>query len=305
MSLNSTNPGSLGGWLDVPERFKTARAFRTFGQAAPHLVTAPAPGTDVLLYKALKEACGGSYPDYPAQTIGDCVGQGHGHGNDLLQAVEIALGETTQVFQQTSTEFIYATSREVAGILGRSDGSYGSAAVKAMTTLGMVSRSMVGEAEGGDGSYSGDRARQWGYSGAPAGLKARAQAFKLGTAALVGTWDELAAALSNGYPVTICSNQGFTLDRDADGFCRAKGSWAHCMMIGGIRFDRPGALIFQSWGSETPTGPLALDQPSYSFWADRAVVERILAAGDSWAVGKTPAFLTRELPTRWTYDRAA
>jgi hypothetical protein len=301
MNSNTTGFAALGGWLDGPERHQMARAFRPFAQAAPHLMTVPAPGTDILLYKALKEAAGGNYPDYPAQTIGDCVGQGHGHGNDLLQAVEISLGETTQVWQPTCTEFIYATSREVAGILGRQDGSYGSAAVKAMTTLGMVSRPMLGDHP----DYDGNRAKQWGYSGAPADLKAKALAFKLGTAALVGTWDELVAALTNGYPVTICSNQGFTLDRDSQGFCRAKGSWGHCMMIGGVRFDRPGALIFQSWGSDTPSGPTALDQPSYSFWADRAVVERILSAGDSWAIGKTPAFLTRELPTRWTYDVAA
>src|SRR6185437_14006897 len=123
---------------------------------------------------------------YPAQQIGDCVSFGHGHGNDLLQCIEIGLGEPV-VYQETDTEFIYATSREVAGILGRQDGSFGSAAVKAMTTLGMISRPMLGDS----GAYSGDRAKQWGYSGAPADVKAKAAPFKLGAAALVGTWDEL------------------------------------------------------------------------------------------------------------------
>ncbi len=298
---NPTNFAALAGWLDGPERHVLARAFRTFAQSAPNLMTAPAPGTDILLYKALKEVNGGTYPDYPAQTIGDCVSHGHGHGNDLLQAVEISLGESNAVFQQTCTEFIYATSREVAGILGRQDGSYGSAAVKAMTTIGMISRPMLGDS----GAYDGNRAKQWGYSGAPAELKEKAAPYKLGSAALVGTWDELVAALSNGYPVTICSNQGFTLQRDTAGFCLPKGSWGHCMMIGAVRFDRPGACIFQSWGSNMPTGPTGLDQPTYSFWADRAVIERILAQGDSWAITRAPAFLTRELPARWSYDRAA
>ena len=56
-------------------------------------------------------------------------------------------------YRETDTEFIYATSREVAGILGQGDGSYGAAAVKAMTTIGMVSRQMLGK----DGTYSGQR----------------------------------------------------------------------------------------------------------------------------------------------------
>jgi len=301
MSSNPTAFTALGGWLDGPERHVMARAFRRFEQVAPHLMTAPAPGTDILLYKALKEANGGAYPDYPAQTIGDCVGQGHGHANDLLQAVEISLGESTLVFQQTCTEFIYATSREVAGILGRQDGSFGSAAVKAMQTIGMISRPMLAPAS----AYDGNRAKQWGYSGVPAAIQEQAAPFKLGSAAAVQSWDELVAALSNGYPVTICSSQGFTLERDPQGFCRPKGTWGHCMMIGGVRFDRPGACIHQSWGDECPTGPTALDQPSYSFWADRAVIERILAQGDSWAISRAPAFLTRELPARWSYDQAA
>jgi hypothetical protein len=301
MSSDPKALAALGGWLDGPERHLMARGFERFERAAPELMTTPAPGTDILLYKALKEANGGSYPEYPAQTIGDCVGQGHGHANDLLQSVEISLGETETVWQPTCTEFIYATSREVAGILGRSDGSFGSAAVKAMTTIGMVSRPMLGD----HGDYDGNRAKQWGYTGAPADLKEKAGSYKLGSTAIVQTWDELVAALSNGYPVTICSNQGFTLQRDPQGFCRPRGVWGHCMLIGGVRFDRPGACIFQSWGPNNPTGPTVLDQPDFSFWADRAVVERILAQGDSWAISRAPAFLTRQLPARWSYDQAA
>lgn len=291
----------LGGWLDGPDRHVLANQFQTFAVAAPGLMQGQSDGSPLLLYKALKEVNGGAYPDYPAQTIGDCVSHGHGHGNDVLQAVEIATGEADQVFKPTCTEFIYATSREVAGILGRSDGSYGSAAVKAMTTIGMVSRSMLV----GNQAYSGDRAKLWGRQGAPTPLKSEAAGYKLGTAALVQTWDEVVGAISNGYPVTICSNQGFTLDRDGQGFCLAQGSWAHCMVIAGVRFDRPGACIFQSWGSDTPAGPTDLDQPTYSFWADRPVIERILAQGDSWAIGLAPAFEKRTLPARWSYDRAS
>lgn len=290
----------LCGWRGADELQRAfAGQFSTLAGVAPHLMAAGAPNDPILLYKAWRDVLGKD-PAYPAQQIGDCVSFGHGHGNDLLQCIEISLGEPA-VFQETDTEFIYGMSREVAGILGRQDGSYGAAAVKAMTTVGMVSRVMLGS----DGTYSGQRAKSWGLHGPPDSVKSEAGPFKLGSAAQVTTWDELVAAMQNGYPVTICSNQGFTLTRDSEGFCRGRGTWGHCMFIAGVRFDRPGACICQSWGPDCPTGPTALDQPSFSFWADRAVVEHILAEGDSWALSKSPEFEKRELPPAWHYHDAA
>ena len=283
----------LCGWLGI-DAIQQAFAcqFPALAQAAPHLFAAPVPDDKpILLYKAWREVFG-SDPPYPAQQIGDCVSFGHAHGNDLLQCVEIILHDpsgpkTWQDFQFTDTEFIYGTSREVAGILSRRDGSYGSAAVKAMTTVGMVSRAMLGK----DGAYSGQRAKDWGYSGVPASIKSEASPFKLGGSANVSTWDELVASIQNGYPVTICTGQGFNLARDSQGFCRAQGTWGHCMFIAGVRFDRPGACVIQSWGPDQPSGPTALDQPPFSFWADQQVIGRILAEGDSWALSRTPSFV--------------
>lgn len=232
--------------------------------------------------------------------VHNCVSFGAGHAVDLLQGVEIALGEPTE-YRETHTEFIYATSREVAGILGGGDGSYGAAAVKAMQQIGVVTREMLGS----DGPYAGSRAKDWGRRGAPAQYKQAAAAFKLGGAAQVRTWADLVAAKQNGYLTTIASNQGFALERDAQGFCRPRGSWEHQMFIAGVRFDREGALICQSWGPTNPSGPLDLDQPSFSFWADRSVVERILAQGDSWALSKAPDFVKRPLPSTWTYASLA
>jgi hypothetical protein len=290
----------LCGWRGVDDLQRAfASHFPTLAQSAPHLMGAAAPTDPVLLYKAWRDVLGKD-PAYPAQQIGDCVSFGHGHGNDLLQCIEIGLGEPS-VFQETDTEFIYATSREVAGILGRQDGSYGAAAVKAMTTVGMVSRAMLGS----DGTYSGQRAKAWGLSGAPASVKDEAGPFKLGSAASVSSWDELVAALRNGYPVTICTARGFNLSRDSQGFCRMQGRWGHCMFIAGVRFDRPGACIVQSWGPNMPSGPQDLDQPSFSFWADRQAIESILGEGDSWALSKSPAFQKRDLPPAWKYHGAA
>lgn len=294
--------GHLLGWRGVDEVQQAfAATMPTLAAAAPHLMAAapPDPNAPVLLYKAWRDVLGHD-PNYPAQQIGDCVSFGHGHGNDLLQCIEIGLGEPA-IFCETDTEFIYGASRQVAGILGSQDGSYGSAAVKAMMTIGMVSRTMLGS----DGTYSGQRAKAWGLTGPPSSVEAEATPYKLAGAAQVTTWDELVAALRNGYPVTICTAQGFTLARDSQGFCRARGRWGHCMFIAGVRFDRPGACIIQSWGPDMPTGPLSLGQPTFSFWSDKPVIERILAEGDSWALSKSPAFEERKVPTPWNYHDVA
>jgi len=293
-------PNFVSGWLGIDAiQQACASRFPALAASAPWLLAQAPPTSPILLYKAWHDVLGKD-PDYPAQQIGDCVSFGHGHANDLLQCIEIALGEPAD-FRETDTEFIYATSREVAGILGGGDGSYGAAAVKAMTTIGLVSREMLGDQR----AYSGKRAKDWGRTGAPADLKSKAAPFKLGSGALVSTWDELVGALSSGYPVTICTKQGFTLHRDQDGFAQARGSWGHCMLIAGVRFDRPGACIVQSWGPDMPDGPRALDQPSFSFWADQRVIERILSEGDSWALSKAPEFVSRPLPEHWNYHEAA
>ena len=139
----------------------------------------------------------------------------------------------------------------------------------------------------------------------PHDVETKAAPYKLGSAALVSTWDDLVAAIANGYPVTICTSQGFKLTRDSGGFCAAHGTWGHCMVIGGLRFDRPGACILQSWGPNVPSGPTVLGQPDWSFWAEQPVIESILGEGDSWALSKAPAFVTRLLPSSWKYHVAA
>lgn len=292
-----TVPGvesTRGGWIGVDDTQRAiAATLPTFRSIARGRAVADF-STPVLLYRAWYDVLG-KYPDYPAQQIGDCVSFGHSHANDLLQCIEIILGEPAE-YRETDTEFIYGESRKVSHNLTWSDGSYGAAAVKAMTQVGMVSREMLGT----DGAYSGSRAKQWGWKGPPSTVEAMAAPYKLGAVAKISTWDELVAAIAWGMPVTICSNQGFDGPRDSQGFSPARGRWGHCMFVSGVRFDRPGACVCQSWGSDTPTGPIAMDQPPFSFWADRKPIEGILRQDDSWALMRSPEFVPRPLPKDWT-----
>ena len=293
----------LGGWRHDPE--EVARQLATmprprFAADAPWL-DGSGSGKTTLLYKAFKDVNKGSYIDYPAQTIGDCVSHGFGHGVDLLEAVQIALGHSNEEFHQTATEAIYGMARvDIGGERGSySDGAVGAWAAKAVSTLGTVDRSIVGP-------YDGQRAKAWGADGVPPAIQQKAARHKVKSTSLVSTYEELEDALANGYPVTVCSNQGFTLQRDQDGYCRARGRWGHCMLIVGVRADsRPGACIFQSWGPTLPSGPLGLDQPPNSFWADRDVVEAMLSLRDSWALSQFDGYPGQGLPSHWSYARFA
>lgn len=283
----------LAGWFSDGGHHALAASIgaRAFRDIASHLLLAAEPSKPILLYKAWKQLLG-SYPGYPAQQIGDCTSFGTGHCNDLLQAVEICLGEQS-VYQETDTEFLYGEGRKVSGGLGWFDGSYGAAMVKAALTVGLLSRQMLGT----DGVYSGQRAKAWGRTGPPANYEQMAAPYKLGAVALIKDKQSAISALWNGHPFTICSNQGFTMQRDQDGYCAASGHWAHCMFVSGYDPAKNRFCIVQSWGANTPSGPTYLDQPDFSFWADADVVERnILSQGDSWALFKAPDFAKRAMP---------
>lgn len=291
---------NLCGWIPAPDevdRQVSTLPRPLFAGAAPDLRGAGSEKT-VLLYKAFKEVNGGSYFDYPAQAIGDCVSHGFGHAVDLLSAVQIATGRADEVFTPTATEALYGMARvDIGGQLGSyADGAIGAWAAKAVSTIGTVGRPVVGP-------YDGRRARDWGARGVPPEYKGLASAHKVRTVSLVQTYEELEDALANGYPVPVCSNQGFTLRRDEDGFCEPRGMWTHCMLIVGVRSGRrPGACIFQSWGPSLPVGPRTLDQPPNSFWADREVVASMLAMRDSWALSQFDGYRAQRMPARWTYD---
>jgi hypothetical protein len=285
------------GWIHSPEEVEATLATMPrplFAEAAPE-VEGTGEGRTTLLYKAWKDVLEGYFP-YPAQQIGCCVSRGFSEGIDLLECVEIAVGKEAETFTPTSHEAIYGMARvDVGGQRGSyEDGAVGAWAAKAVTLIGTVAQDVVGP-------YSDRLAKDWGARGVPDEVKAKAARHKVKTSSLVRTYAELEDALANGYPVPVCSNQGFTLQRDRQGFCRPEGQWAHCMLIAGVRTDRPGALIVQSWGMNVPSGPLDLDQPPNSFWADRQVVESMLGMRDSWALSRFDGYERQDLPAHWSW----
>jgi hypothetical protein len=114
---------------------------------------------------------------------------------------------------------------------------------------------------------------------------------------LIKTWEQAKQALASGYGIAICSTIGFTMTRDAEGFAAPAGKWAHCMALLGYQTDkREGGWICNSWGPDAHTGPVGTgNPPPCGFWADAAVVDRMLRQADSWAFSAVEGFPARRI----------
>jgi hypothetical protein len=230
-------------------------------------------------------------------------------GVDILAAVEVVLKREPESFGGRTLEAsVYAFSRVEArgkSRAGRSDGSYGGAAAKAVRDWGTLH---YGIDYGGErfADYSATREKSWGDTGVPDDLEPFAKERRVAEVTLVESFEDAAKAIQNGYPVPVCSMQGFTMQRDADGFCSPRGSWAHCMLFCGVRFGkRPGLLCANSWGNSNsgPHYPQNMPKPfaACSFWVDASVATKMLRGRDSYAISGYSGFPPRRID-KWFAD---
>lgn len=298
----SPNPAGVREFLDeLGEK-------RFFSQAAPEAMD-KARHVDTFLYRPMAKAHQARYGrawTCEKQGIGDCVAWGAMHAVWCSESISWDLGLIAEPPLVPSTEAIYGGSRVEArnkpeGSGGYSDGSYGGAAARWVRDWGVVYRQPFPDLGYDLTTYSAERAKQWGnWGNGGQGDKGRldeiAKKHPARHVVAIRTWDELAAAVTAGFPVTIASSQGFASRTDESGILAAQGTWMHQMCIVGIRFaDKapPGvkavdaALVLNSWGTKwiSYAGKYPADQPDGSFWATRAVIERILKQDDSYAIG--------------------
>lgn len=278
-----------------------------FAQAGADAIR-QAKGEGTFLYRSLYKAHQARYGKpfvVGEQGIGDCVAWGWAHGVWISQAIDWELGRLPEPPLAPATESLYGGSRVEArnrpeGGGGWSDGSYGGAAARWCRDWGVIYREKVLSHD--LTTYSPQRAKNWGNfgnggQGDGGKLDAEAKRHPAKYVSLVRTWNEAAAAIESGYPVVVCSMQGFNSVRDSAGFCKASGSWAHCMCFIAVRYgDRPGLLCLNSWGPTYVGGPRwPDDMPDGSFWVEKAVADRMLSGGDSFAVGSIDGFGFRDL----------
>ena len=252
---------------------------------------------DVYLWDASRKVTGDLLPPKNQGSVGSCVGFGTASAVEHLLCVQIATtGQGS--FKPISPEAIYGGSRFEIGRLKygstlhtNGDGSVGSWAAQWANQYGLLTQDAVG------GPYDETRCRAYGRNGVPDALEPTARASPVRAVTQVYTWEETLAALRNGHPMTICSNTGFTAQRDRDGFCTASGQWAHCMaVIGSQDGNRPGVFILNSWGTGYHRGPSGAGNPSPAgFWCDKATFLRMIRQGECWAFGDAVGFPARKL----------
>ena len=231
-------------------------------------------------------------------SVGSCVGFGTATPLDVLKAVEILSGEPEQWRAMFSADALYAMGRHIAGRLGRWDGSYGSAAARAITEWGTVHELVYGQHD--LTSYSAPRAREWARVGVPAEVREAATDHTVRRAILVRNGDTAWSLLGQGYPINCCSSLGFRGSRDAEGIMRRGGSWMHSMAVTSRRTSRGGnrlVLFHQSWGDDWASGPYWQDQPLGSFWADLCDLDWACRAGEVIAYAGYNGFIRRDM--RW------
>jgi len=299
--INSPGPSFLG-WYDSPDSVEEQLAQMPIPLAQGNLPKLDEK-KEVLLYEIVRQIINMDLPAGP-QGIGDCVSWGWSNLINTVACVQISESLKAQnlltvapddiegqlrrsaiieEYQEAATAVLYALMRcEVGGQWGsRSDGAVGAWAAKAATDFGSLSRPALIKA-GLSGTYDPKRAKEWGAKGLPDALEPAAKQRILKTTSLIQTFEEAVTSIQNGYPVAVCSNRGFTMTRDSQGFCLPDGTWYHCMLFFANRWDRPGLCCKQSWGKTTPGGPLAKNQPTNTFWVDEKVVNYMLKQRDSF-----------------------
>lgn len=281
-----------GGWVKDPEAVEAIRGelpFPSWGATpAAALETLP---QEVFGWRLWKEATGTAWPVLDQKQVGSCCSFGASHAVMFSMAAEAVMGDPeTPVIP--CMEYIYGISRVQVGggRLGRGDGSLGAWVAKAVRDYGILQQGVHGKFD--CTHYDQARCRDWGAHGPPRELIDIANKHKVGQITQLKTFNECVQALAQGYGVNICSGQGFSSRRDEQGFAAPRGHWSHSMGAIGYRLGaRPGLFICNSWGTNYFTGGVyPEDMPRQGFWADKRVIESMLADDDSWAHSNVDGF---------------
>lgn len=183
--------------------------------------------------------------------VHNCVSFAGKNSLEYLTCVEIALNGESQKFRKIFPPYFYGTSRVQIGQrqLGNSDGSTGVWLQRATKDYGVLSADETNVPQ-----YSGQIAKQWGYQGPPDEFIQIGKQHLVKTTSQVLSSADVANAIYNGYPVVVCSNQGFNMQAGSDGFhSPGRDPWGHSMAIIGYE-DHPQYglyfIILNSWGDQ-------------------------------------------------------
>lgn len=291
------------GWVDSPNSVEEVMKTLPRPEFDGKLIRDSGKNKTVLLYDIVRSVAG--YVPQRIQERSDCVGNGWAGAVDTVKSTDIYLyGDLEEWVGETCSEDIYGGSRnQIGGGRIRGPGSVGAWAAKYVNQYGTLVRRNYGRYD--LSKYDPNLVDRWENSGVPQELLNLSKEHTVKTVSQISSIEDCIDALANGYPIAVCSNQGFSNERDEDGFAHPEGNWAHCMLIQGLddvgenmKRPRGGVLINNSWPPNWIRGPKRLNQPDGSFWADYEVVDRMLKQGDSFSLSQFNGFPKQELSWR-------
>ncbi len=278
------NPEHLEKLLSsLPNPTFATAGFRLHGSGAGKLST---PYKSVFKLSAEK-------PYLERQTTGDCVSHGTRNAVDVSRAVQIDVGRKLESFITIgATEAIYGC---------RGHGGQGMSCSEAAEFVhkegGILLRKKYDIID--LSTYDATIGTRWGSRGVPEDVKKLAREHQVKTLTQVRTVEEARDALANGYGIAVCSNQGFSSQRDDKGFSKPQGSWSHCMAWTACddTGSEPAFLVQNSWGKFNDGGhPQWGPIPDGSFLIHADVAARMLKSDSSFAFSAVQGFPPVKLP---------
>lgn len=239
------------------------------------------------------------------QVTGSCVGNGLGQALRITAACDAVMkGEPEDGAKLNFWMLAYGWSREMAGMRGRGEGSFGGAAARAAREKGFPPFDFPGlpQPDTSDGiSYGRTKELEWSYGPQqPRGpWDAAALNHKTLTTAKCRSHDDVREALRNGYGCTCASMWGGDMRPQVqDGVLlnRRSARWAHQMcIIGWWDHPRHGEIFYvlNSWGPRTH-GECPSGAPPGGFWVKPADVD-FMCADEVYALSQWQGFPARDI----------
>jgi hypothetical protein len=255
----------------------------------------------------------GKFLPYNWQLTGSCVGAGGGNMAKTLMSVQEALG--LMEYRELFWLFTYGKSRQRSGMRGRGEGSTGEGYGEAATADGYVAFDedpSLGQPNYKDGWLQFPESAEYKWSD---GAAAPAKEVEIGKLHLIKAKavvrDSAAgvAALTNGYPMTQCSNFGFKpmvpqpRGNPPRRIVKWNGNWSHQTYIDSYEMHPEFKLIFRwgnNWGPEAH-GKALEDEPDSTVWIEMATFDQIARSGTILAFSPDIGGFPARDPRPWSY----
>lgn len=212
-------------------------------------------GKLTLLYPYVAQCYPGCFPG-AAQQCGDCVSHSTFKGAMTTFCCDICIGKPDEVtgkveeappVSATGIQNGAFSSEAIYWYRGYNGDGWdcGSAAQVVLQKAAAWPRNAYPELGVDLTTYSASNAHKYGSRPPPDNFTTTGQLHLCRTATEIKTFEQLRDFMANGYGVSSCGNEGFSSQRDENGFSRRQGSWSHGFPLFGVD-DRD--VIKQKYG---------------------------------------------------------